>query len=207
MKKTFNVFLVFGLFLLVGCNNTAVNPNGQQNTNTSNNGQTNNVAQTTNKDLYFDFTVDGKEMHVDDADILTTYDEISGNSTFKIFAGKDGETSLLVTIPENMSGPSSTPNGSTDYDDNITQGSVSLLNFPAKNYTTNSFDTTYPETPVDGAVVVTSVEKGAGENRIITGTINVKTLGGGNIGKDPNVKDHVITGKFRVEHDFKGFGI
>jgi len=215
MKKSLNTVLVLGLFLFAGCNTGSTT---QQNTvaDTKNAGQQ--VASinvqpsspaTSSGGLYFDFTVDGKEMHVAEDDVLTTYDEISGNKIFKIFAGKDGETSLVVTIPQDMTKASTTPSGSTDYDDNITQGSVSLQNYPEKNYTSNSFDTNSAETsvPVADAVVVTSSEKTTGEERVIIGTINVKTFGGDNSSNDPNVKDHVITGKFKVTHDFSGFGI
>lgn len=156
-------------------------------------------------DLYFDFTVDGKEMHVAADDISSTYDATNKDTTFKIFAGKEGAPTLLLIIPHNVANPSSTPNGSPDYAMNINQGSVSLQNYPEKNYTTNSFNTVYPEmsVPTPGAVIVTSSELMGDEGRIITGTINTTTYGEKSH-TDPKSTDHKIAGKFRIKHEFHG---
>lgn len=44
-----------------------------------------------------------------------------------------------------MTKPSTTPSGSPDPKMNISQGSASLQNYPEKNYTSNSFNGTYPD--------------------------------------------------------------
>jgi hypothetical protein len=84
---------------------------------------------------------------------------------------------------------------------NIMGGSATLLNYPEKNYTSLSFNSTYPEkSPViPDAIVITSSEKQGEEARIITGTFNLKTYGE-NKETDPKQTDHVIKGKFRIKH-------
>ncbi len=122
---------------------------------------------------------------------------------FKVFAGEYGKINLLLATNEDVTKPSSTPSGSTNLDDEIKQGSVSLQNYPEKNYTSNSFNTTFPESsiPVPDAIVITESKRFGDTHRIITGKINVKVFGG-DATNDPKVSDHVIVGKFRVKHEF-----
>ncbi|MEO5948600.1 MAG: hypothetical protein ABIP79_17425 [Chitinophagaceae bacterium] len=153
--------------------------------------------------LYFDYTIDGKEMHVDAADIMSTYRANNTDTVFTIHAGKENGTTLLLTIPHDMTKPSTTPSGSPDYKMNISQGSASLQNYPEKNYISNSFNGTYPEkSPViTDAIVVTATEAQGEEARIITGTFNIKTYSD-NKETDPKQTDHDIKGKFRIKHEF-----
>ncbi len=142
-------------------------------------------------------------MHVDAADIMSTYRANNTDTVFTIHAGKEDGTTLLLTVPHDMTKPSTTPSGSPDYKMNITQGSASLQNYPEKNYTSNSFNSTYPEkSPViTDAIVVTTTEAQGEEGRIITGTFNIKTYSD-NKETDPKQTDHVIKGKFRIKHEF-----
>lgn len=156
-----------------------------------------------NEDFYFNFIVDGKEINIKTDDVSTIYNTALKKPTFKIFAGKDGEPTILLTTTADMTKPSSTPSGSTNFDEQITQGSVSLQNYPEKNYTFNSFDTgdAAISIPVPNAIVITKSER-VSDGRIITGTFKVKVFGGYSKDHDPNVKDRIIMGKFRVKHIF-----
>ena len=192
MIKTITLATALATFTLFSCNN---NDTTNINTEKSSSGNS--------SDLYFDYTLDGKEMHVDAADIMSTYRANNTDTVFTIHAGKDDNSTLLLSIPHDMTKPSTTPSGSPDYKMNITQGSASLQNYPEKNYTSNSFNSTYPEkSPViPDAIVITSTEKQGEEARIITGTFNIKTYGE-NKETDPKQTDHVIKGKFRIKHEF-----
>jgi hypothetical protein len=155
-------------------------------------------------DFYFTFTVDGKEISFIPDDVSTSYNVALPKPTFKIFAGSGyGEIALTLTTTADMTKPSSTPSGSTNYDEQITQGSVSLQNYPEKNYVFNSFDTGSPSTstPIPNAFVITKTEK-VSDGRIITGTFNVKVFGGDNKKNDSNIKDRMVVGKFRIKHTF-----
>jgi len=196
MKKILVSILV--ATTLLACNNTTGNK-----TTDSKSSDSENSGLSNSGDLYFDYTLDGKEMHVDANDIMSTYRANNTEKVFSIHAGKDGGTTLLLTIPQDMTMPSTTPSGSSDYKMSITQGSASLQNYPEKNYTSNSFNSTYPEkSPViPDAVVITSTEKQGEDARIITGTFNTKTYGE-NKESDPKQTDHIIKGKFRIKHEF-----
>lgn len=157
-----------------------------------------------NEDLYFTFTIDGKgEVNIPAEEISTSYNVALKKPVFKVFAGEYGKINLLLATTEDVTKPSSTPSGSKNFDDEITQGSVSLQNYPEKNYTSNSFDTNFSKSsiPVPGAIVITESMRFGDKYRIITGKINVKVFGGDSK-NDPKVKDHVIVGKFRVKHEF-----
>lgn len=155
------------------------------------------------EDFYFIFTIDGKEVSIKPDDVSTSYNTALPKATFKILAGNYGEISIVLTTTADMTKPSSTPSGSTNYDEQITQGSVSLQNYPEKNYVFNSFDKGSPatSTPVPNAFVITKTEK-VSDGRIITGTFNVKVFGGDNKKNDPNIKDRMVGGEFRVKHTF-----
>lgn len=166
----------------------------------------NSSSQTTvskNDDLYFTFTIDGKEISIPSEEVSTSYNTALKKPVFKIFAGEYGKINLLLATTEAVTKPSSTPSGSTNFDDEIKQGSVSLQNYPEKNYTSNSFNTNFPESsiPVPDAIVITESKRFGDTHRIITGKINVKVFGG-DATNDPKVSDHVIVGKFRVKHEF-----
>lgn len=180
--------------ILCSCNN---------NDTATTNASTEKTSEVKNDELYFDYTLDGKEMHVDEADLHATYAQTTNSNKFSIYVGKESGTQLLLTIPRDMTKPSTTPSGSADYNENITQGSVSLIDYPEKNYTSNSYNSTYPETtPVmPAAIVITSSEKLGEDARIITGTFNVKTYGDKSH-NDPKSTDHVLVGKFRIKHTF-----
>lgn len=155
--------------------------------------------------FYFDYTIDGKEMHVDAEDISSSYYP-DQNNRFAIFAGKDETVKLLLTVSQNMTKGSVTPSGSADPAMNIQQGSISLQNYPEKNYTSNSYNSTYPErTPVIAdAITITGSEKDGEEARIITGTFSAKTYGD-NKETDQKSTDHIIQGKFRIRHAFTSY--
>lgn len=157
----------------------------------------------TNEDLYFTFTIDGKEVNIPSEEVSTSYNVALKKPVFKVFAGEYGKINLLLATTEDVTKPSSTPSGSTNFDDEIIQGSVSLQNYPEKNYTSNSFNTNFPESsiPVPDAIVITESKRFGDTHRIITGKINVKVFGG-DATNDPKVSDHVIVGKFRVKHEF-----
>lgn len=91
-------------------------------------GEEINPKENTNE-FYFDYSIDGKAFSVNEDDILTTYNEFGATQKeFKIFAGKDQERSLILTITSDMSKPSTTPNGSAEAGNPLSQGSVSLQN-------------------------------------------------------------------------------
>jgi len=146
--------------------------------------------------FYFKYTVDGKEFSVAEADVSSSYN--SSDSTLKIFSGKDGETSLMVIIPHVATCPCKVPAGSVEPGSLLSQGSVSLQNYPEKGRTWNNFDFFHhaAPSPATDAVNITSNEKAANGEHVITGNINTVGLKGSN---DPNGKDVVIKGSFKVK--------
>ena len=192
-----NLIITLCVFLL-----TFLSCNSKTEKSSENVAQTQNVAEV-NEDFYFIFTVDGKEINIKPDDVSTSYNNALKKPTFKILAGNYGEISVVLTTTADMTKTSSTPSGSTDYDEQITQGSVSLQNYPEKNYVFNSFDTgdAATSTPVPNAFVITKSER-VSDGRIFTGTFEVKVFGGDNKKNDPNIKDRIIKGKFRVKHTF-----
>jgi hypothetical protein len=102
MKKI--LVILFAATTLFACNNTTGD-------------KTTNSKSTNSDDMYFDYTIDGKEMHADAADISSNY---TANKTDTIFhldahAGKEGDPALLLTVPHDMAKPSTTPSGSPDF--------------------------------------------------------------------------------------------
>lgn len=198
MKRTLSLVLILSLIILYSCNPN----NGTDATNSK--GQNENAER---NDLYFNYSIDGKEINVDTTDILTTYNEFSATDReFKVFAGKDGEPSLVLTLTADLSKPSSTANGAAEAGDKLGQGSVSLQNYPTKGFTFNSYDFLLNPKPavIPDAIVITKSEKVGEVARILTGTINVTVRGGENKQNDPAIKDYVIKGKFKIKHVFKG---
>jgi hypothetical protein len=192
MKNKLILILFLVLSAFYGCNSKAEK--------TADKSVTSEVNQA---DFYFTFTVDGKEINIKPDDVSTSYNTALPKPTFKILAGNYGEINVVLTTTADMTKPSSTPSGSTNYDEQITQGSVSLQNYPEKNYVFNSFDKGSPATsiPVPNAFVITKSER-VSDGRIFTGTFEVKVFGGDNSKNDPNIKDRIIKGKFRVKHTF-----
>jgi len=196
MKKHFIFLAALLLFAFSSCNKSESKKTANENLNTE-----------STDDFYFNYSIDGKNFKVSEEDILTTYNEFSPTQKeFKIFAGKDQERSLVLTIISDMSKPSSTPNGSAEPGNVLSQGSVSLQNFPAKSFTFNSYDSSLTPAPevIPNAINITKSEPFNDKGRIITGTIDAIVRGGDNKQNDPNIKDYVIKGNFRVKHLFGG---
>jgi hypothetical protein len=193
MKKNLLLILCLTLSTFYSCDSKTEKSTNKSET-------TEEVSQ---NDFYFTFTIDGKEIIIKPDDVSTSYNTALPKPTFKIMAGNYGEISLVLTTTADMTKPSSTPSGSTNFDEQITQGSVSLQNYPEKNYVFNSFDkgSSVTSTPVPNAFVITKTER-VSDGRIITGTFNVKVFGGDNSKNDPNIKDRMVVGKFRVKHTF-----
>ncbi len=190
-------FVVVSL-ILISCNgNTTSSTDTKKTTSTSN--------STSGTDTYFNFSVDdGKEQNIKTDDVLTTLQPAIGTTepaVFKIFAGNSPNTHVMLLIPQDVSKPCTTPTGAPLNDklfgSAIAQGSVSLQDYPEKNFVWNSYDGVYDNVARPDAVVITASEK-VGENYYITGAINA-------IVKDPNQKkEHTVVGKFRVvSDDFK----
>lgn len=159
------------------------------------------------KDLKFEFTIDGKKFSFASEDVSTSYQEFGkGNHEFKVFVGSDyGKLALNMTITADMTKPSSTPNGDPNPGNALFQGSVSLQNYPEKSFTFNSYDglqNPKPKPVSDAIVITSSVLEAGGKARIISGTINTVVLGGENKSKDPKIKDYVVKGSFTIRHEF-----
>jgi len=184
MKKI--LVILFAATTLFACNNTTGN-------------KTTDNKTTNSGDLYFDYTIDDKEMHADAADISSNYTANKTDTIFHLDAhvGKEGDPALLLTVPHDMAKPSTTPSGSPYFKGYIIGGSATLLNYPEKDIRSFSFYDTYPEkSPViPDAIVITSSEKQGEEARIITGTFNLKTYR-----DNQETEVHVIKGKFRIKH-------
>jgi hypothetical protein len=191
MKNSLILSIILAIICLISCNNSSSKTNTNEN------------EATQKEDLYFTFTIDGKEVSIPAEEVSTSYNVAFKKPVFKVFAGEYGKINLLLATTEDVTKPSRTPSGSTNLDDEIKQGSVSLQNYPEKNYTSNSFNTNFPESsiPVPDAIIITESKRFGDTHRIITGKINVKVFGG-DATNDPKVKDHIIVGKFRVKHEF-----
>lgn len=154
---------------------------------------------------YFEFTVDGKPFSVAAEDISSTFRAVGDHAEFKVFAHKEGNPGITLVVNNAMTGPSKTPNGSPVVESGISQGSLSLQEFPEKGYTTNSFNAIYPEMAVvvPDAVVITSIVEDGEKAKIVTGTFDTKTWGTHSKGTpDPKDTDHVVKGKFSIRHEF-----
>lgn len=198
VKRTLSLMMSLLFAILFGCNTKS---------GTAADDSTAKDQSSKNDELYFNYSIDGKEISLDTTDILTSYNEFSATDReFKIFAGKDEGPNLVLTLVSDMSKPSSTPNGSPNAGEKLVQGSVSLQNYPSKGFTFNSYDFLQNPKPtvIPDAIVITNSEKVGETARILTGTINVTVRGGENKQNDPAIKDYVVKGKFRVKHEFKG---
>ncbi len=178
------------------------------NSNANNSGEKTEVSaevETNSDDFYFTFSIDGKDYSIPAEEVSTTYNDALKKPVFKIMAGEYGKINVLLATTESVVGPSSTPSGSVNFEDEIKQGSVSLQNFPVKNYTSNSYNMGTPNSMVisPNAITITKSTRFKDEYRIIEGTFNT-TVFGGEAGTDKNVSDHKISGKFRLKHEFSG---
>jgi hypothetical protein len=189
MKKI--LVILFAATTFFACNNTTSD-------------KTTDSKSTNSGDLYFNYTIDGKEVHVDAADISSTY---MANKTDTIYhldahAAKEGDYALLLTVPHDMTKPSATPSGSPNPKLNIMGGCATLLHYPQKDNSSLSYDNVYPENSpvIPDAIIITSSEKQGEDARIITGSFNFKTYDYKYIGSDTKITEHVIKGKFRVKH-------
>lgn len=189
MKKIGTIAIAITVTSLLSCNN-----------NDSTKISTEKSSNTKSNDLYFDYTIDGKEMHFDTDDILTSYTE-STDTSLIIFAGKEGGSQLPLVIPHLISKPSTTPSGSNDPASPIKQGSINLTDYPEKGYNSSNhlfFD--QKKTPIiPDAILIISSEKQGEEATILTGTFNTKTYSN-NRENDPKSTDHIVKGKFRIKH-------
>ncbi|WP_255065713.1 hypothetical protein [Lacihabitans sp. LS3-19] len=174
-----------------------------------NTGNSNSKTQdSTSNELFFNYSIDGKDFYFTEEDILTSYNDFGkGDHEFKVYVGKDNGPQLSLTIINDMSAPSSTPSGDPNPGHKLFQGSVSLQDYPDKIFTFNSYDGLLnpKPTPVSDAIVITKskLEPG-GKARIISGKLNVTVLGGENKSNDPAIKDYVLKGDFRIRHKFSG---
>ena len=155
--------------------------------------------------FYFDYILDGKEMHVNADEIVSAYYP-DKNKTFTIYAGKDDSVLVLLTVGRDIRKPSVTPSGSANPKMNIPMGSVSLQDSPEKNNESHSYNSTSPEgTPVIAdAIVITGSQKEGDTARIITGSFHAKTYRGSKETGD-EYTEHVIKGKFRIRHEFHSY--
>jgi hypothetical protein len=197
MKKQLLFSAIFLLSAIFSCNSTTKNGNTTSENNIDDSAQ--------KQEFYFTFNIDGKDYSIPAEEVSTSYNNALKKPVFKIIAGEFGEINVLLATTESVVGPSSTPSGSVNFEDEIKQGSVSLQNFPVKNYTSNSYNMSTPNSMVitPNAITITKSTRFKDEYRIIEGTFNT-TVFGGEAGTDKNVADHKISGKFRLKHEFSG---
>ncbi|MBA3674724.1 MAG: hypothetical protein H0W75_07175, partial [Chitinophagaceae bacterium] len=148
--------------------------------------------------------IDGREKHIDAADIVSNYYP-SKHNAFTIYAGEVDSALLLLTVSRDIRKSSVTPSVAQDPNMNILTGSVSLQDYPEKNTTYTSYNSASPEaTPVIAdAIVITGSEKEGESARIITGSFHAKLYSD----KENHTKytEHVIKGKFRIRHEFHSY--
>lgn len=194
MKKT-GLMLIAVTLLVVACKDKSTS---------GENSKTTVEDKAESGDEYFTYTAEGKNFSVAPEDISTSYRNT--DSSFRIFAGKDQETSLTLTIPNIFQCPCSVASGSLVPGDDLSQGSVSFQHYPAKGYTFNNYyiGEDVRSQPVADAIKITSVGSEKDGYRYITGEINTTVLKSRNESTDPADKDYKITGKFRIRHDTHG---
>jgi hypothetical protein len=120
MKNQFILSTLFILIAILSCNSTPKNNAAIEETNPQ------------NQEFYFTFNIDGKDYSIPNEEVSTTYNDALKKPVFKIMAGEYGKINFLLATTESVSGPSSTPSGSENFEDEIKQGSVSLQNYPVK---------------------------------------------------------------------------
>ena len=154
--------------------------------------------------FYFDYIIDGREKHIDAADIVSNYYP-SKQNTFTIYAGEVDSALLLLTVSRDIRKTSVTPSVAEDPNLNILTGSVSLQDYPEKNTTLSSYNSlSHEATPVIvDAIIITGSEKEGNMGRIITGTFQTKLYS--NKESHTKYREHVIKGKFRIRHEFHSY--
>jgi hypothetical protein len=195
MKKHLLFSALFILATIFSCNSSSKNTSQNKEKATDNSSQ--------KQEFYFEFTIDGKAYSIPVEEVSTTYNDALKKPVFKIMAGEYGKINVLLATTESVTGPSSTPSGSENFDDEIKQGSVSLQNFPEKNYTSNSYNMGTPASMVitPNAITITKSTRYGDTHRVIEGTFNTKVYGG-EAGTDKNVADRHLAGSFRLKHEF-----
>lgn len=195
MKKHLLFSTAFLITAIFSCNSTAKSGSEKQEDVSTNSEQS--------QEFYFTFNIDGKDYSIPPEEVSTTYNDALKKPVFKIMAGEYGKVNVFLTTTESVIGPSTTPSGSSNHDDQINQGSVSLQNYPVKNYTSNSYNMGTPISMIisPNAFTITKSTKIGDTHRIIEGAFNT-TVFGGEAGTDKNVSDHKLFGKFRLNHEF-----
>lgn len=195
MKKQLIIPTFFFILISIFSCNSSAHKSDEKATETA--------SESTGDDFYFSFTIDGKLVNIPAEEVSTTYNTALKKPVFKIMAGEYGKINLLLATTESVTGPSTTPSGSTNFEDEIKQGSVSLQNYPVKNYTSNSYNMGTPNSMIisPNAITITKSTRVGDKYRIIEGTFNAKVFGG-EAGSDKNVSDHLVVGKFRLKHEF-----
>ncbi|MES2794941.1 MAG: hypothetical protein V4683_03190, partial [Bacteroidota bacterium] len=123
MKKQIIISAIFILIAIFSCNSS---------TNKSIEKTDENTMEVNLDDFYLIFTIDGKEVNIPIEEVSTSYNVALKKPIFKIMGGEYGKINLFLVTTADVTKPSTTPSGSTDPDDQINQGSVSLQNFPEK---------------------------------------------------------------------------
>jgi hypothetical protein len=152
---------------------------------------------------YFKFTIDGKPQQISPDDVSTSYN--STDEEFKVFAGKDGGLSVVLTVPKLPSCPCNVPAGAPP-GNSLAQGSVSLQNYPSKPSGFNNWYLGTAGTPAPDAIKISDLGTLANGSRFIAGTISTKVLKTETNGDGPDNVDHVIVGSFRVKLSVSGAG-
>lgn len=153
-------------------------------------------------DEYFSFVIDGRRIEIDRDDVLTSF---WPDGTFKVYAGADGSVSLALTVPNAAACPCTVAAGSIEPGDPISQGSVSLQNFPEPGNTLNNWYLGLDGTPPSAAVSIVDIGHVEAGIRYITGTFNTTVLKTESNGDGPGNRDYAISeGRFRVRHQLDG---
>lgn len=151
---------------------------------------------------YFSFVVDGRRIDIDPDDVLTSF---WTDGTFKVYAGAEGSASLALTVPNVAACPCAVAAGSIEPGDPISQGSVSLQNFPESGNTLNNWYLGLDGTPPGAAVTVVDIGHVEAGVRYIAGTFSTTVLKTDSNGDGPGNRDYAISeGRFRVRHQLDG---
>ena len=84
MKNPLILSIILAIICLISCNNSSSKTNTNEN------------EATQKEDLYFTFTIDGKEVSIPSEEISTSYNTALKKPVFKIFAGEYGKINLLL---------------------------------------------------------------------------------------------------------------
>lgn len=159
------------------------------------------AAGSDDRAAFFRVTIDGVGVPIASDDVLVTSQP---DGSLRIFAGPDGGTSVILTIPAIASCPCNVPAGSTSPGDVLDQGAVSLQNHPERGNGLNSWYVGQPGTPPADAIAITDIGVLRDGARFISGTIDATVLRTDSNGDSPGNRDTRITGEFRVRHEPRG---